>query len=75
MSADEYTFYEKSGEEKIKTSSVGISDYGRAQAEYYYVDKTLLIKRVFGSKTVSLLIYQTEAFWKNLKYGYAESLF
>jgi hypothetical protein len=28
-----------------KTLPVGISDYIRAQSEYYYVDKTLLINR------------------------------
>ena len=35
---------------------VGVSDYVRAQAEYYYVDKTLLIKEFLDRKPlVSLL--------------------
>ena len=29
---------------KVKSLPIGISDYVRAQSEYYYVDKTLLIK-------------------------------
>lgn len=29
---------------------VGVSDYVRAQAEYYYVDKTLLIKEFLDRK-------------------------
>ena len=37
--------YIKTGAEKEKKPlPVGISDYIRAQSEYYYVDKTLLIK-------------------------------
>lgn len=29
---------------EVKSLPIGISDYVRAQEEYYYVDKTLLIK-------------------------------
>lgn len=28
----------------LKSLPIGISDYVRAQSEYYYVDKTMLIK-------------------------------
>ena len=40
--------------EELKPLPVGISDYIRAQSEYYYVDKTLLI-RDFLDKKASLL--------------------
>lgn len=33
-----------------KTLPIGISDYVRAQSEYYYVDKTLLIKELLDRK-------------------------
>ena len=36
--------YAKRNNAKIKPLPIGISDYVRAQSEYYYVDKTLLIK-------------------------------
>lgn len=36
--------YSRKRQEKRKTLPVGISDYVRAQSEYYYVDKTSLIK-------------------------------
>ena len=49
---------------------VGVSDYVRAQAEYYYVDKTLLIKEFFRQKTAGFPVYQTEKIWKDIKYGY-----
>ena len=34
----------KSSDAIAKSLPIGISDYVRAQSEYYYVDKTLLIK-------------------------------
>lgn len=33
-----------------KTLPIGISDYVRAQSEYYYVDKTLLIKEFLDKR-------------------------
>ena len=37
-------YVKKSGGKGLKALPIGISDYVRAQSEYYYVDKTLLIK-------------------------------
>ena len=34
----------------LKTLPIGISDYARAQSEYYYVDKTLFISDVLKEK-------------------------
>ena len=42
MNKDSYHKEDVSKEKK--PLPIGISDYIRAQAEYYYVDKTLLIK-------------------------------
>ena len=30
---------------------------------------------IFRSKTIGILIYQTEKIWQNLKYGYVKSVF
>lgn len=49
----------------LKSLPIGISDYVRAQSEYYYVDKTMLIKE-FLDKTTGIAVYQTAAFWKTL---------
>ena len=38
------------GQEKLRSLPIGISDYARAQSEYYYVDKTLLIKEFLDKK-------------------------
>ena len=35
---------------------IGISDYVRAQSDYYYVDKTLLIKEFLDQKPLVSLI-------------------
>ena len=56
-----------------KALPIGISDYIRAQSEYYYVDKTLLVKEFLYKKP--LVFYKTKKIWKNLKYGYAKSIF
>ena len=42
--------YIKKKTEGSKALPIGISDYVRAQAEYYYVDKTLLIKEFLDQK-------------------------
>lgn len=54
-----------------KPLPIGISDYVRAQSDYYYVDKTMLIKEFFRSKTIGFIIHKTKKIWKNIKYGYA----
>ena len=45
---------------------VGISDYVRAQAEYYYVDKTLLIKEFLDQKPLVSLFTRPRRFGKTL---------
>lgn len=42
--------YVKDNKMKLKSLPIGISDYVRAQEEYYYVDKTLLIKEFLDQK-------------------------
>ncbi len=49
-----------------KPLPVGISDYIRAQAEYYYVDKTLLIKEFLDRKAFVSLFTRPRRFGKTL---------
>ena len=64
----------KTGKEK-KTLPVGISDYVRAQSEYYYVDKTLLIKEFLDRKPLVSLFTRPRRFGKTLNNGHAQSIF
>lgn len=50
----------------IKTLPIGISDYVRAQSEYYYVDKTLLIKEFLEQKPLVSLFTRPRRFGKTL---------
>ena len=68
-------YVKKASREGMKSLPIGISDYVRAQADYYYVDKTLLIKEFLDKKPLVSLFYKTKTFWKDFKYGYAESFF
>ena len=52
--------------EKKKALSVGISDYIRAQSEYYYVDKTLLIRDFLDRKPLVSLFTRPRRFGKTL---------
>lgn len=45
---------------------IGISDYVRAQSEYYYVDKTLLIKEFLDQKPLVSLFTRPRRFGKTL---------
>lgn len=45
---------------------IGISDYVRAQSEYYYVDKTLLIKDFLDQKPLVSLFTRPRRFGKTL---------
>lgn len=45
---------------------IGISDYVRAQAEYYYVDKTILIKEFLDQKPLVSLFTRPRRFGKTL---------
>ncbi len=49
-----------------KTMPVGISDYVRTQSEYYYVDKTLLIKEFLDRKSLVTLFTRPRRFGKTL---------
>lgn len=52
--------------EGTKSLPIGISDYVRAQADYYYVDKTLLIKEFLDKKPLVSLFTRPRRFGKTL---------
>ncbi|XCP84948.1 AAA family ATPase [Roseburia hominis] len=52
--------------EKRRSLPIGISDYVRAQSEYYYVDKTLLIKEFLDKKPLVSLFTRPRRFGKTL---------
>ena len=58
--------YAKKKEAKKKALPIGVSDYVRAQAEYYYVDKTLLIKEFLDQKPLVSLFTRPRRFGKTL---------
>ena len=58
--------YIKKKTEGSKALPIGISDYVRAQAEYYYVDKTLLIKEFLDQKPLVSLFTRPRRFGKTL---------
>lgn len=51
---------------EVKSLPIGISDYVRAQEEYYYVDKTLLIKEFLDRKPLVSLFTRPRRFGKTL---------
>ena len=51
---------------ETKPLPIGISDYARAQAEYYYVDKTMLIKEFLDQKPLVSLFTRPRRFGKTL---------
>ena len=52
--------------EKKKKLPIGISDYVRAQSEYYYVDKTLFIKEFLDRKPLVTLFTRPRRFGKTI---------
>ena len=58
--------YTKKKEVVTKALPIGVSDYIRAQAEYYYVDKTLLIKEFLDQKPLVSLFTRPRRFGKTL---------
>lgn len=58
--------YIKSEKRDLKPLPIGISDYVRAQSEYYYVDKTLLIKEFLDNKPLVSLFTRPRRFGKTL---------
>lgn len=59
-------YAKKAADIKIKSLPVGISDYVRAQSEYYYVDKTLMIKEFLDKKPLISLFTRPRRFGKTL---------
>ena len=59
-------YVKKAEDESRKPLPVGISDYVRAQSEYYYVDKTLLIKEFLDRKAYVSLFTRPRRFGKTL---------
>ena len=59
-------YRKKSADTEVKPLPVGISDYVRAQSEYYYVDKTLLIKDFLDQKPLVSLFTRPRRFGKTL---------
>ena len=53
-------------EHKKKALPVGVSDYIRAQADYYYVDKTLLIRDFLDQRPLVSLFTRPRRFGKTL---------
>lgn len=58
--------YIKSLQKERKSLPVGISDYVRAQSEYYYVDKTMMIKEFLDDKPLVSLFTRPRRFGKTL---------
>lgn len=53
-------------EKRLKPLSIGLSDYIRTQSEYYYVDKTLLIKEILDRKPLVSIFTRPRRFGKTL---------
>ncbi len=58
--------YVKETKKTLKPLPIGISDYVRAQSEYYYVDKTLLIKEFLDKRPFVSLFTRPRRFGKTL---------
>ena len=59
-------YVKKAASAERKSLPIGISDYVRAQTEYYYVDKTLLIKEFLDKKPLVSLFTRPRRFGKTL---------
>lgn len=59
-------YVKKRDNEEKKPLPIGISDYVRAQSEYYYVDKTLMIKDFLDRKPLVSLFTRPRRFGKTL---------
>ncbi len=59
-------YRKKEAAKRIRPLPIGISDYVRAQSEYYYVDKTLLIKKFLDQKPLVSLFTRPRRFGKTL---------
>ena len=59
-------YVKKNIKNTIKALPIGISDYVRAQSEYYYVDKTMMIKEFLDQKPLVTLFTRPRRFGKTL---------
>lgn len=59
-------YRKKAADAEKKALPIGVSDYVRAQAEYYYVDKTMLIKDFLDQKPMVSLFTRPRRFGKTL---------
>ena len=59
-------YIKRSETKEMKPLPIGISDYVRAQSEYYYVDKTMLIKDFLDQKPLVSLFTRPRRFGKTL---------
>lgn len=68
--------YTTSMEPKVlKALPIGISDYARAQSQYYYVDKTLMIKEFLDQKPLVSLFTRPRRFGKTLNMDMLRTFF
>ena len=56
----------KDTKKRLKPLPIGFSDYIRTQSEYYYVDKTLLIKEILDRKPLVSVFTRPRRFGKTL---------
>ncbi|MGN0357457.1 MAG: AAA family ATPase [Blautia sp.] len=59
-------YVKKNQKKGLRSLPIGISDYVRAQSEYYYVDKTMLIKEFLDQKPFVSLFTRPRRFGKTL---------
>ena len=68
-------YAKKNSQKNRKPLPVGISDYIRAQSEYYYVDKTLLIRDFLDRKSFVTLFTRPRRFGKTLNMDMLRAFF
>ena len=70
-------FIQGNHEEKFvkKPLPVGISDYRRASTEYYYVDKTMMIKEFIDERLLVSLFTRPRRFGKTLNMDMLRTFF
>ena len=70
-------FIQSNHEEKFakKPLPVGISDYRRASTEYYYVDKTMMIKEFIDERPLVSLFTRPRRFGKTLNMDMLRTFF
>ena len=54
---------------------IGVSSYRLASSEYYYIDKTLMIRDFIDDTADGDAVYPPAPIWKNSQYGYVAHLF